>query len=346
MARTKGKLSNVTLDEISFVGKGDNPKANIVLMKSKQSKFAACSKDFDVDTEKNDMIKEWVASNPDKVSKEDGAMTFDEIVQDREIRDIVWNKIWLLESSISSIIDDDDVEDKVTLITRSVEEFKTAITAITKRKGDTTMPEELKKQLDAAQEKVTSLEKTNGELATEVEALKAKTGVDEAGTCKSCGAKLKREAEIDKSALPESIQKHMEKLEKENEDNRKAIEKMADAELTRTYVAKAASVCSVGKTDELADLLKSIAKVDATIADKVFDVIKSADARIREGGLFKEAGANDTTNAGASAYDKIVEKAKELRKSQANLTEAQAFTQVYESDTVLREAYMSERTTR
>jgi ABC-type thiamine transport system substrate-binding protein len=118
---------------------------------------------------------------------------------------------------------------------------------------------------------------------------------------------------------------------------------MEDDNLTREFVAKAAEVNLVGKADEVGDMLKAIAKTDSALADKVMGILKTAHARIQESGLFTEIGKENPSGAVTSAYDKIVAKAAELRKTSPALTEAQAFTKVYDSDSELREQYLKER---
>lgn len=236
------KLRSVKLDEISFVGKGDNPEAHVLLLKIKP------------EDESND--------------KGENKMTPEEIA------------------------------------------------ALKKAKEDS----------DAA---VATLTK-------EVETLKACAADDKKKMEELAAAKLKKEEETDVlKGLPEAIVKEI-------QDNRERISKMEDEASTREYVAKAAEVTLIGKADEVGDILKSIAKHSTDLAGKVFDLFKTASARIKEGDLLKEIGKN-TDSGSASAYDKIVAKAAELRKSHPELTEAKAFTKVYDEDTDLRAAYLKER---
>jgi len=242
------KLRNVKLDEISFVGKGDNPEANVLLLKMKSEE-----------------------DNP----KGDCEMTPEEIAALKKAKE--------------------EADAKVAELTKQAETLAT--------------------------EKAAS-EKALSDKEKEFEEMKAKN--------------VKKEDEDVLKGLPESIVKEI-------QDNRERISKMEDEAATREYVAKAAEVVLVGKADAIGDLLKSIAKHDSKLAAQVFDLFKTADARIKEGDLLKEAGSSSSDTTGTSAYDKIVAKAAELRKSSPELSEAKAFTKVYDSDAELRTAYLKER---
>lgn len=331
-------LRGVKLNEVSLVGKGDNPEAHILLLKNHPNVILSKSEKYR-GADKAKLLKEWYEEKISKglIEKEDDeAVLFDELQGNKELRDKIWSMVWMLEESMSSILCDDTVSDKKAMITQSIDQFKTAVSEIAK--GGSEMPEELKKAqeaLEAAQAKVEDLTK-------QLEVVKAKPAPGE--KCPTCGMTMpmKKEAEeIDKSALPESVRKHLEEVEKENKANREAIEKMQDENLTQTCITKAATVPAVGSAEEVGSLLKEISKKDSTLADKVFDVLKVADERIKKGGLFKELGGNGDTNE-TTAIDKINALAKEYQKENG-VTFEKAFDHVYSTNSELRKAYQSER---
>lgn len=323
------KLRSVKLDEISFVGKGDNPEASVILLKMKsEDSILALGKEYKETEDHNKVLKSWLESN--QVRKDDGeALTFAELAADRELRDKIWSMCYMLEDSLGSIVRDDECTDKAAKIQQSIEEFKTAVTAITKGENKMT-PEEiaaLKKAKEDSDAAVATLTK-------EIGTLKACAADDKKKMDELAAAKVKKDEDVLKG-LPEAIVKEI-------QDNRERISKMEDEASTREYVAKAAEVTLIGKADEVGDLLKTIAKHSTDLAGKVFDLFKTASARIKEGDLLKEVGKN-TDSSTSSAYDKIVAKATELRKSHPELTEAKAFTKVYDEDSDLRSAYLKER---
>lgn len=66
-------------------------------------------------------------------------------------------------------------------------------------------------------------------------------------------------------------------------------------------------------------------KLDA----KFTELTKALKATREASGIFKAIGADGAGGNGATAYDQLMQKATELRKSDPKLTEAQAFTKVY-----------------
>lgn len=200
--------------------------------------------------------------------------------------------------------------------------------------------EEMKKALEASEAKVAELEKQLGEVQKEVEVAKAKPAAGE--VCKTCGQTMpvKKEAEIDKSALPEAVVKQLEAIEKQNAENQAVIAKMQDDTLTTTSITKAAAIPAVGASAELSDLLKSLSKADQSLCDKVYGVLKAADAKIKAGGLFKELGSSEGGESTAAA--KLDKAAAEIRKEQPKLTKEQAWVKAYDADKELAAQYNAE----
>lgn len=323
MARTT-RLKAVKLDEISFVGKGDNPEAHVVLLKTKKSVMTSVPKEYTGD--KASVLKKWMGEG--RIDKD--ALTFDQINNNKAIMDKIWSMVWTLEDSISSILHDDEVTDKSAMIQTSVEEFKAAVIPLTK--GETNMDPVLKKALEdlaAAQAQVEALSK-------EVETLNATVTKSEAQI-----AALTKAAEA--SATEDPIYKGLpEAVVKEMKANKEEIAKMKANETRREYIGKAADCTQVGSADVIGDILVGVAKHDPAMADKILDVFKTAAARIKEGDLLKEQGQETGTGV-TSAYDKIVAKAAELRKTCPELSAAQAFTKVYDAEPELRQQMEDER---
>jgi uncharacterized coiled-coil DUF342 family protein len=256
MARQKSKLSAVKLDEISFVGKGDNPEAHVLLLKIKPD-----------ENESN--------------NKGDDEMTPEEIATLKKAKD--------------------DADAKVAELTKQVAD--------------------LVEKASKCPECGSALDETT-----------------KACTKKGCGKEVKKEVEEEDiyKGIPEAFVKKM-------KEDSATIAKMQDNELTREFVAKAADVALIGKADELGDVLKSVAKHDSALADKIMGIFKTANERIAAGDLLKEHGKQDSGDGVVSAYDKIVAKAAELRKSHPELSDAQAFTKVYDEDSELRTEYLAAR---
>lgn len=338
MPRKRATIKQVKLEEISFVGSGDNPEAHVTLLKIKP---LTVNKEIHKnrhaeglgDTGMVSVLKKWAVDHSECILKGE-ANTFNQIIEDREIRSKFWDLVWIFEESISSILNSGE-EDKSKLIQQSIDEFRAASSTILKAEGEKIMPVELKKQLETATEKITALEKENADLKKEAEDLKKK---NEALEKKNPAT----ETPIDKSLLPEAVRKELDRQEEINKANAIEIQKLKDENITRTYIGKASEVPLVGGIGEVSELLKNVAKHDTSLADKVLDIFRKADARIKEGDLLKEKGKLTNEGSGATAYDKLVAKSVELRKAKPELTEAQAFTMVYDTDEELRKAYLAE----
>lgn len=324
------RLSRVKLDEISFVGKGDNPEAHVLLLKMKPGedftphKIVSLGKEY-VGRDKDRILKGWMESNPDRIGKGDDALTFDQIMANREMKDKIWDMVWTLEDSISSIMCDESVPDKAGMIQQSIDEFRAAITPISK--GGNDMPEKLKKELEEAGVKIESLEKQVSDLTTENAVLK-----EENATLKV----EKGAVSIDKSGMTEAQIKKMEEQEAR-------IAKMEDEAITREYIGKAASVSLVGSVDEIGNLLKKVAKTDSETAEKLFGIFKTANARIAEGDLLKEQGADGGGDgSGVTALDQLNKKAAEYKIAHPEVSIEKAFTIVYDTEHDLRKAYLEQ----
>lgn len=340
MRTKKATLRNVKLQEVSLVGKGDNPEAHVLLLKTKPNQICDFEKDYKGD-DKNALLKQWCSDNIDTLLKESGytAEMFNDIIEQRELREDLWEMIWTLQDSINSIISDDSVSNKETMIATTVAQFQVAVSE--KLKGGSEemkkTVEELEKALADEQAKSAELEK---KLAEEVEKA-AKPAVNEDGTCKMCGAKVKKEQEIDKSALPESVRKHLEETEEKLQKQAADIAKMQEESLTKACVEKAESIAAAGATDEISKFLKDVTKLSPELAEKGFSLLKTCDARIKEAGLFKEAGktGDSTVKTAAEQLDAL---AKEYA-AKENVTYAKAYDHIYTTNHELRKAYNAER---
>lgn len=342
MARTK--LKNVKLNEVSFVGKGDNKGAHILLVKNHPSKIVALGKEYK-GKDKAALLKEWIEEETSKVDtlfKEEEVALFADLLSDKTIRDQVWSMVWMLEDSICNIMCDESGKDKGTLIATTVDQFKEAITSLTKNNpegGEEDMKktvEELEKELEVVTKERDDLKKANETLTGEKSALEK-----ERDDLKKAQAP---EDNIDKSALPENVRKHLEEQERINKENADAIALMKEEAITKDCESIAKEIPSISA--EGVDVVKTLATLKKSHPDlfkSVHGLLKTADARIKEGGLFKEKGAGSDPNVGATAYDQLVAKAKALQGATPGLSFEKAFDKVYGQEHDLRKQYNSER---
>ena len=175
-------------------------------------------------------------------------------------------------------------------------------------------------------EQVNTLTADKEALTGEVEALKGASG---------------EERGIDKSALPESVRKHLDDLSSRLEKREKDIEKMQEESLTITMVSKAAEVAHVGPVASISDLLKKVKKQCPDVFDSLFEVLKTANARISKGDLTREQGSD--SDDGSDAVARIEAAADEYRKANPNISKEQAFSHIFKTSGDLRAAYMAEQ---
>ena len=103
MNKPKKKLSKVMLNEVSFVGAGDNPEAHVILLKNKVPEIV------------NKVCKAFV-------NKE--MQTFNEILYESEIMDTLFEYKWAWQDAFCSVIDDENVKDKQSAIVQITGERK------------------------------------------------------------------------------------------------------------------------------------------------------------------------------------------------------------------------------
>lgn len=370
-AKKKHSVRDLSLGEVSFVDKGDNPGAYVLLMKRKEEntveevlKSSPNILQSWVKKVKYDVTKKNAPAILSIISKETEAKTFTEIKNDRAVRDDVYNKIWTLEESLFSILNDDDVEDKNGMIQETVAQFQQAITTIIKSKGGSKMNrlEKLLAQLkkdNPDMEDAELMEKAATALATTADTLeKEKTDLDtekgdltkQVETLTTDLEKAKEgeggEVKIDKSKLAPDVREHMEKMEKESEENKKAIEKLKKDGQKADFIKRAEVLKACGDTDEIAGLLIKVDDLDSEVAGEVEKILANNAAIIKASPLFKETGHNSENDNG-SALDLLNKKAEELRKTEAgaNLSLPQAFTKVMKdpANADLKKQYNDER---
>ena len=336
MARTtkRATLRDVKLNEISFVGKGDNKGAHILLLKGHPNPVVALGKEYKGD-DTEEILQKWFdddVSKADGIFKEEEAVMFSDLLSEKTIRDQVWGMVWMLEDSICSIMQDESGNDKAGMIQTTVDQFKTAITALTKtQKGGKENMNELQKAQEAlakAQAEVDTLTKQVETLTKEKEELVKQIPV--------ASSVIKMED------LPEPVRKQMEDQQAQIKKQADDLEILKEAGVTTECITKAAEIGFISAEGVVVhEVLKDIKKASSATFEKVFTLLKAADARIKESGLFKENG-KASSNSGATAHEMIVAKAKELKKTCPELSDAQAYDRIYKSDDDLRNQYISE----
>lgn len=115
------------------------------------------------------------------------------------------------------------------------------------------------------------------------------------------------------------------------DDNKEMKKQLATLQAGGNLVEMAALAKSHGLPETEAETIQKALTGDKASIDKLLGFIKTATIAANKGGLFKELGSGLGGNVGdKTPYEEIVDKAKELRKADPKLSEAQAFAKVYQ----------------
>lgn len=127
-----------------------------------------------------------------------------------------------------------------------------------------------------------------------------------------------------RAALPESVRKQLEQAD----EDRKVLKALQEKDEIATFAKRATEV---GLAEADGEIMRKAYKGDAEAQKKLDEKFKALTAQVAKGGLFIEKGAGGGQGQGATAYDQLMVKARELvaKGGDKPLTESQAFTKVY-----------------
>lgn len=158
MAKTK--LKQLEVDEVSLVDAGANQHAHVMLYKNRSGEPGAGAPQQEEKPQSglrrffSAIGKALLMSDDDieeAVESIEKADTFAEKMAQRQlckIQDEIWDVCYALESSLSSILNDDEVVDKTTLMNQSVDEFTAAVKGMTAKWGAGTPAAVLKSETE------------------------------------------------------------------------------------------------------------------------------------------------------------------------------------------------------
>jgi len=282
----------------------------------------------DLQKVKNKVLAAWKKANPDK-EEVPGILkaSFDEMRMRDEIYracDGMPTMFDTLQSSVHSILYDDQVKEKIPAIEESLSQFHNALmdTFQPLSKGGSDMSDDLKKQVEDLQSQLEEVTKR----AEEAEAA-LKAG----------------EEDFDKSELPEEVRKRLEDMEAVSKAQEDTIQKMKDEAMTKEFIAKAEIFKNLPiKSIEFGPILKAISQnVTEDVYKEIERVLTAADEGM--GKVFKEIGHNGADDD-ASALAIVTKRAEEMAKENPGMSMAEARGKVWASDPELKKRYDSERT--
>jgi hypothetical protein len=229
------KLKDLKITKVDFVDAGANPKANVMLYKNesgvpgeKQTKPEA-AKHESVLKKFVSAIGKAVGLKPEEIDatveeiEKGGAETFGDKLAERKLRQIsdeIWDMCYALQSSLCSIVFDDEVKDNAQeLMQTSLNQFSTTMTqAITQwvsgntasviKKSSEPVTEERLKFMQYSKERIDDMI-AKSETGVKVESVNAYDGIT-----KNNESKGEKETMIDKSLLTPAERAFFEDIEK------------------------------------------------------------------------------------------------------------------------------------
>jgi uncharacterized protein YidB (DUF937 family) len=313
-------LTRLRIDEVSAVDAGAGEGVKILLMKRNDS---AKAKDH---TRKDKPMSKFM----------------DFFVGKRTPSDEIAKSTSALAESVGSIIHSEaNDETKNKALTETFEQFQEHLERnivagpAVEKTGDKTMLKELAKLLglkeDAGEEDIS---KAIAARDQEIVLLKANMSGEErvyhdklAAAEQEPFRKMKSEERKALMHKKDDLPEYVRKLISDGEEAQKRVAKLEEAQEIQKF-EKIARENGVPTTE--APALMKLSKADPEALNKLLAHTKAGWAAANKAGAFSEIGGTGAGANGVTAFDEFKAKAAELRKTQPNLTEAQAFAKVYE----------------
>lgn len=375
----KLKLLNLEeVDLISLVDRGDNPPARITMAKRADAVDPPTDGDDDGGggDAPGDKERAWLLRALSKLLGDGEAVSYTEAGRDERVSDDVWDMTRNLSTSLRSIMADDEVEDKAAAITASLDEFTQAVTAAVpvwtaggsvttkqQEEGDmsdqnkngavafedidlSALPDEAQESIKAIAEKAASVDDATAkvdELETRVDELTAalETAKANAGDADDGGDD---DDELDKSELPEAVQKRLDAAEDRAQQAEKRLSKIEEERENARFVTKAKRYDKLPgwNPDDFAPVLRKIAGALDDDEMKSFEGVLSGTVEaIETGDLFKQAGADGEGDVG-TATSELNKRAEAMQQADPSLSEAQARDKVLKKDAALAQRVLDE----
>lgn len=344
------KLLEPNITKVDLVDAPANPKAKIMLFKSE-----------DGAEHKESKIHELLSAIARKIGiNREGASeskSFNDTVNTALLNnhiEKVWDYSHSLNESIKSILSDDLVNNKLQVIQGSLDQFSSAVLSHVDRwcNGEivekSNLSEEetahLKSIIKSLQDIIVETPKSNIEkgvegivaidkatLSQEVQDFIAGLENEVAILKKETATKSTEPDDVMKS-IPDSVKKMIADKEAEVKAAHEEVKKLKDAELVKSFVAKAALYDKLSiKTEEFGLVLKSISETNPDALEKVETVLKAANEAVAKGNLFAETGTSRTKSTG-DAYEAIeVMVASEIAKAEKPMSKEEAMAKVLDS---------------
>ncbi|WP_027406170.1 hypothetical protein [Anaerovibrio sp. RM50] len=361
------KLKNLLITNVDFVDAGANQRANILITKKAQE-----GGEQDMTPENKNPVTKFLSSIAKKLgfSEKDvadsiaeiakgEAMTFNDAKAKQDIYRVygeIDDVCWALQNSLRSILEDDDVADKISMMKQSVDEFSASVKGCADSWG-AKKPAGISKKNPEAPAEDPAPENKDVENTSEVEKNK-EDNVMEIDKSLLTPAELAFLEEIEKKAMKPATDKADEVEKKEQvadnptpeEKTEESVEKKVQTvevsvtaddifkslpeklsnvlkgieekmsqfeDKELTELAKKYEILGV-KTEDMVPMLKSI-KDNKAVYDAVIKRFDDAVAAIESSGIFAEVGKRGKAESTDDAWNKIEKHAEEIIKSHPDM---------------------------
>lgn len=386
------KLKNLKIKKVDFVDEGANPEADILIFKNKEGqpqqeepKQESVLKRFISSIGKMVGLKqEEIEATMEEIEK-GTASTFDEKMFEttrRKILDEIWDLCFALQSSLCSIITDEEainnaselmkasLQDFSTVMEKSIEEWTAGKTANIMKEINIQEVEYAKSRLDEMIAKRKEANQDNG--------INNNQNIDENDTKKG----EQEEMKIDKSKLTAAERAFLEEIEKKCGEEEEAenpvtkgmnttsteqtplpnnpddiykglhpavaaelqmLRKRADDAEEKELTEIAKKYEIIGKKpEELVPILKNLKASGGEAYTQMLSILDTSVEMVNKSALFSEVGKSGHGGNEEGAWNKIEKKAEEILKSMPNLTRVQAIDKACEQNPELVHEYESE----
>ena len=347
------QLKNIVIKEVSSVDRGAGDGARVMLIKRDAPKEKPADNVIDM----TGLLKGAV--------RKEGAIDFDEAQANMESREAandmiqeVNEAICAFSCAVQSILCDEDVGDKNAAIQESFAQFKSYLAGLSPESMEKAMtPDEIKKQVEmqvaeavkkAGETHAAELAKRDAEIAflkmspAHQEFAKAMSDEDKKKFAAKTAAERDKDVEDAKKALVTKIDPEIQKRLDKADENEKLLKGLIEKDEIATFAKRATDL---GLPESHGEVLRKAYGGDAEAIKKHEEMLKGLAEQVKTGKVFSEFGSS-ISKVGATAYDELVAKAAEYRKTPEGqkLTVEQAFDKVYNdpANVELRKRYSDE----
>src|SRR5882672_4858945 len=330
-------LKDLMIGEVSSVDRGAGHGVKVMLMKRETVKKKPLAFNIGAEDDNSDNVIDFRQLKKD--FRKDGAVDFDTTLEVQESSEAanglmteLNEAICALSCSVNSIMWDDEVTDKSASVAESFQQFKSYLEGLKPSDMEKAMtPEQITKQITDAvaasmkdtTDKIQKLEDENTFLKmspAEQEFCKAMTPEQKKAFAAKSKADKDKDMDDAKKALEVKIDPELKKRLDQADANEVLLKGLLSERDTAAFVKRATDA---GLPAEMGETLRKAyggdKEASAAIEKKFTELTAALKAAQKTGQIFSEFGSHQGGSAGGKAYDALMAKASELRKTEKDL---------------------------